>query len=41
MLYFAQCNIKVKSESIAQSCWTLCDPVVYTVDGILQARILE
>ena len=41
MLYFAQYNVKVKSESIAQSCPKLCDPVVYTVDGILQARILE
>ena len=26
---------------IAQSCPTLCDPVDYTVHGILQARILE
>ena len=25
----------------AQSCPTLCDPVDYTVHGILQARILE
>ena len=25
----------------AQSCLTLCDPVVYTVYGILQARILK
>ena len=25
----------------AQSCLTLCDPVNYTVHGILQARILE
>ena len=25
----------------AQSCLTLCDPVHYTVHGILQARILE
>ena len=24
-----------------QSCLTLCDPVDYTVHGILQARILE
>ena len=29
---------KVKA---AQSCLTLCDPVHYTVHGILQARILE
>ena len=26
---------------VAQSCPTLCNPMVYTVDGILQARILE
>ena len=30
--------VKVK---IAQSCPTLCDPMDYTVHGILQARILE
>ena len=26
---------------VAQSCITLCDPMDYTVHGILQARILE
>ena len=26
---------------VALSCLTLCDPVDYTVHGILQARILE
>ena len=26
---------------VAQSCLTLCDPVDYTLHGILQARILE
>ena len=26
---------------VAQSCPTLCDPMVYTVLGVLQARILE
>ena len=26
---------------MAQSCLTLCDPMDYTVHGILQARILE
>ena len=26
---------------VAQSCPTLCDPMFYTVHGILQARILE
>ena len=30
--------MKVK---VAQSCLTLCDPMVYTVHGILQARILQ
>ena len=30
--------MKVK---VAQSCLTLCDPMGYTVHGILQARILE
>ena len=32
---------KVKKAKIAQSCLTLCDPMNYTVHGILQARILE
>ena len=32
--------VKGKVE-IAQSCLTLCDPMDYTVHGILQARILE
>ena len=31
---------KMKVE-VAQSCPTLCDPMDYTVHGILQARILE
>ena len=31
-------TVKVKA---AQSCPTLCDPVDYTVHGILQARRLE
>ena len=31
-------KMKVK---VAQSCLTLCDPMDYTVPGILQARILE
>ena len=30
--------LKVK---VTQSCPTLCDPVDYTINGILQARILE
>ena len=32
--------VKVKAK-VAQSCLTLCGPMVYTVHGILQARILE
>ena len=31
---------KVKAK-VAQSCLTLCGPMVYTVHGILQARIVE
>ena len=31
-------GVKVKG---AQSCPTICDPLDYTVHGILQARILE
>ena len=31
-------SVKVK---VVQSCPTLCDPMVYTVHGILQSRILE
>ena len=31
---------KVKVQ-VAQLCLTLCDPIDYTVHGILQARILE
>ena len=31
-------NLKVK---VVQSCPTFCDPMDYTVHGILQARILE
>ena len=26
---------------VAQSCLTICDPIDYTVNGILQARVLE
>ena len=33
-------NIKVKVK-VTQSCPTLCDPIDYTVHGILQARILQ
>ena len=35
-------NVKVKVKVlVAQSCSTLCDPMDYTVHGILQARTLE
>ena len=30
-----------KRVKVAQSCLTLCDPMDYTVHGILQARTLE
>ena len=30
-----------QSESESQSCLTLCEPMDYTIHGILQARILE
>ena len=30
-----------KKVKVTQSCPTLCDPMDYTVRGILQARILE
>ena len=30
-----------ESEKVVQLCPTLCDPVNYTVPGILQARVLE
>ena len=32
---------KVQLSSVTQSCPTLCDPMAYTVHGILQAKILE
>ena len=31
----------MKRVKVAQSCLTLCDPMDYTVHGILQARTLE
>ena len=33
--------VKKEKMKVAQSCPTLCDPMDYTVHGILQARILE
>ena len=38
MLLLLICFLKVK---VTQPCPTLCDPMDYTVRGILQARILE
>ena len=37
MWFLSDSEVKVK---VAQSCPTLCDPMNYTVRGILQARIL-
>ena len=34
-------NPKGSEVKVAQSCPTLCEPMDYTVHGILQARILE
>jgi len=33
--------IEVEEVKVAHLCLTLCDPMDYTVHGILQARILE
>ena len=38
VFYSEEFDVKVK---VAQSCLTLCNPMDYTVHGILQARILE
>ena len=40
-LYVDGYMIKQSEVKVAQSCLTLCDPMEYTVHGILQARILE
>ena len=41
MLFFLPYeNVTVKVK-VAQSCLTLCDPIDYTVQEILQTRILE
>ena len=34
-------QFKNRKGKVAQSCLTLCDPMDYTVHGVLQARILE
>ena len=33
--------VSEREVKVAQSCPTLCDPMDYTVHGILQARITE
>ena len=33
--------MKQSEVKVTQSCQTLCDPMDYTVYGIIQARILE
>ena len=38
MLWTSRAQVKVK---VVQLCLTLCDPMDYTVHGILQARILK
>ena len=40
-LYFKDSAHGVVKVKFTQSCLTLCDPMDYTVHGILQARILE
>ena len=37
----AKLGVGIKKVKIAQSCPTLCNPIDYTVHGILWARILE
>ena len=40
-LFYKDSEITKGKVTVAQSCPTLCDPLDYTVHGILQARILE
>ena len=40
-LFYKDSEIMKGKVKVAQSCPTLCDPLGYTVHGILQARILE
>ena len=39
--YSEKGTLSLKKVKVAQSCPTLCDPIDYTVRGVLQARILE
>ena len=38
---YISCYITYPKMKVAQSCLTLCDPMHYTVHGILHARILK
>ena len=40
-MFYTFHHIDLNSVKVAQSCPTLCNPIDYTVHGILQARILE
>ena len=40
LTYQKRCTLHTLAQ-VAQSCLTLCDPMDYTIHGILQARILE
>ena len=37
----SRCSVKWSEGKVAQSCPTLCNPMDYTVHGILQAKILK
>ena len=34
-------SLQLQKVKVTQSCLTLCDPMDYTVHGLLQARVLE
>ena len=40
-MFLTNAFLFTKKGKVAQLCPTLCDPMDYTVHGILQARILE
>ena len=41
-VHLKRCKLTMKVKlKVVQSCPTLCDPMDYSVHGILQARILE
>ena len=40
-IYLKNTQTKSHIVKVAQSCLTLCDPMNYTIHGILQARILK